>query len=273
MSSDFCILLFNLLFFYLAKAAINPYNYYINFQNPLSSPVADPLVINDKTYMKIGWTQYNETDGYGWFGDLAHVNYQYLTSGPNELQKSIIYDDYGNLKTFEFDLPNGTYAVAVSTGYYGRGYPHQKIKIEGVDFINDEATTISDPYLVRTNNITVSDYKLSMEMGIPDEYTMLNYMDIESVTTSVDNFKRNAEVKIYPNPLTSISLLRCETNQNNLIEIIDLTGKIIFRTYLTEGQTELYSQDFNNGIYLVRVYDKDLKHIYIIKLLVGGKIN
>lgn len=250
-----------------------PGNYYINFQNPVSFPVEDPLIINDKTYIKIGWTQYNETDGYGWFGDLTHANYQYLTSGPNELQKSIIYDDYGNLKTFEFDLPNGTYAVTVSAGYYGRGYPHQKINIEGVDFINDEATTISDPYLVRTKNITVSDYKLSMEMGISNEYTMLNYIDIESIPTSVRSFKNDPAVKIYPNPLTAISILRCETNQNNLIEITDLTGKIILRTFLKDGQTELYSQDFSNGIYLVRVYDRDLKHHYVIKLLVCSKRN
>ena len=247
-----------------------PGNYYINFQDPLSNPVTDPLVVNGKTYLKIGWSQYNETDGFGWYGDLTHVMYQYLSSGPNELQKSVLYDDWAKLKTFEFDLPNGTYTVTVSAGSYGQGYPHQKIKIEGVDFINDEATTVADPYLVRSKNVTVSDYKLSLEMGIENEYTMLNYMDIESIATLVNSLEKSISVGIYPNPLTNISILKCDTNQNNLVEIFDLSGKVIYRMYLKNGQTELLRQNFNTGIYLVRVYDKDLKHFHVIKLLVGS---
>ncbi len=253
-----------------ARSQGDPGNYYINFQNPVSDPVADPLVINGNTYMKIGWTQYNETDGYGWFGDLSEARYQYLSTGPNELQKSIIYDDYGRLKTFEFDLPNGSYTVTVSVGYNGHGYPHQKIRIEGVDFISDEATNVSDPYLVRTKNVTVSDYKLSMEMGVRDEYTMLNYLNIESIATNSEKNPVNDAVKIYPNPLTDISSVSFESGYNNLVEFTDLTGRVILRTRLMNGRAEIYRQNFNSGIYLVRVYEDDFTHCYVVKLLVGN---
>lgn len=158
-----------------------PGSYYINFQNPAGGPTADPLVVDVREYMKIGWNDYDSVAGYGWYGDMAHVMYQYLSTGPNELQKSIIYDDWGRLHTFEFDLPNGTYNVTVSVGWYGRTYSHHKIDIEGVSFVEDEATTPDAPYLVRTREITVEDNKLTMAMGIFDEYTMLNYLDIEGV--------------------------------------------------------------------------------------------
>lgn len=158
-----------------------PANYYINFQDPAAAPLDEPLTVGGKQYLKIGWNDYDSAAGYGWYGDMAHVMYQYLSTGPNELQKSIIYDDWGRLHTFEFDLPNGTYNVTVSVGWYGRTYSHHKLDIEGVSFVDDEATTPGAPYLVRTRQVTVSDYRLTMAMGIFAEYTMLNYLDIEAV--------------------------------------------------------------------------------------------
>jgi len=155
-----------------------PGNYYINFQDPAGAPLDDPLIIDQKTYMKIGWNEYNATDGYGWFGDMQHVMYQYLNNGPDSRQQSILYDDWGRQKTFEFDLPNGRYQVTVSVGWQGRNYAHNQIDIEGVSFVNDEAT---DPYIVRTHEIEITDNKLTMQMGIFNEYTMLNYLDIEAI--------------------------------------------------------------------------------------------
>ncbi len=160
-----------------------PGNYYINFQDPDGNPAGDPLVVDGKTYMKIGWTPYDRALGYGWYGDMDHVLYQWLPSGPNDLQRSVIYDDWGRRKTFEFDLPNGTYGVTVSVGWQGGFYPRNSIEIEGVTFVDDEA---SDPYLVRTRTVTVADNKLTMAMGIFDEYTMLNYLDIEAAGPVAD---------------------------------------------------------------------------------------
>ena len=160
-----------------------PGNYYINFQDPNGDPTADPLVVDGHTYTKIGWNDYDQDLGYGWYGDMAHVMYRYLSEGPNELQKSIIFDDWGREKTFEFDLPNGTYDVTVSVGWEGRSgkYLHNQIEIEGLGFVTDEST---EPYIVRTKQVTVTDNKLTMAMGIFDEYTMLNYLDIEALQPS-----------------------------------------------------------------------------------------
>ncbi len=155
-----------------------PGNYYINFQDPAGQPTADPLVVNDHTYMKIGGDDYSAVDGYGWYAP-SDVNWMttFLSSGPNVLQRSILYSDWGRPSTFEFDLPNGDYNVTVSVGWQGGTYSHNYIAIEGIVFVNDEATS---PYIVRTKRVTVTDNKLTMAMGIFDEYTMLNYLDIEA---------------------------------------------------------------------------------------------
>lgn len=153
-------------------------NFYINFQDPNDSSVNEPLVVNDKTYTKIGWNTYDESLGYGWFGDMAHVKYQNVYNEANILKSTVIYDDWGREKTFEYDLPNGKYNVTISCGWAGRSYKHNLITIEGVSFINDEET---NPYIEVTKQIEVKDNKLTMEMGIFDEYTMLNYMEIVGV--------------------------------------------------------------------------------------------
>ena len=162
------------------RAQGRPGNYYLNFQDPGGEPTADPLIVDSHEYMKIGWNEYpaDPTLGYGWYGDMAHVMSAYATSGPNVLQRSILYDDWGRQKVFEFDLPNGDYLVTVSTGWQGRTYSHNYVEVEGVVFIDDEAAS---PYLVRTKLVKIRDHKLTMNMGIFGEYTMLNYMDIEAV--------------------------------------------------------------------------------------------
>ncbi|MEM7029088.1 MAG: DUF4091 domain-containing protein, partial [Chloroflexota bacterium] len=161
-----------------------PSDYYLNFQDPNGQPTTNPLIVDGKTYMKIGWNEY-EADtslGYGWYGDMAQVEYQYLSNAPNPLQQSIIFDDWGRQKTFEFDLPNGEYNVTVSVGWQGKTYSRNFIEIEGITFVDDEP---SSPYLVRSNAVTIQDNKLTMAMGIFDEYTMLNYLDIEAIPTTI----------------------------------------------------------------------------------------
>jgi hypothetical protein len=158
-----------------------PRDYYINFQDPAGDPMDDPLIVNDKTYMKIGASDYSQVDGYGWYSP-PDVNWAavWLASGPNALQRSILFSDWGRPVTFEFDLPNGEYNVTVSVGWEGRTYLHHKVDIEGVSFVNDEATTPEASYIVRAKTLYVNDNKLTLAMGILDEYTMLNYLDIEA---------------------------------------------------------------------------------------------
>ncbi|MFN7966458.1 MAG: DUF4091 domain-containing protein [Acidobacteriota bacterium] len=165
------------------RASELPSNYYINFQNPAGAPFDTPLIVDGKSYMKIGWQPYSKSLGYGWYGDFSQALYSYLPAAPNELQRSVIYDDFGRIKTFEFDLPNATYEVTVSVGWQGRTDQHNKVVVEGVPLINDET---SSPYLVKTATVTIKDHKLSLEMGKPLEYTMLNYLDIVVIDSDSD---------------------------------------------------------------------------------------
>lgn len=158
--------------------------YYLNFQDPSGEPQADPLVVDGHTWRKIGWEAYDAKRGYGWsgpyIGDASIMLYQYLSDAPvNELQRSIVYDDYGRTDTFNWDIENGKYTVTVSIGWAGHTYSKNKVIIEGQPLYDDVETNDATPYLVKSVTVDVSDGNVTMEAGQLNEYTMLNWMSIE----------------------------------------------------------------------------------------------
>jgi hypothetical protein len=158
--------------------------YYINFQDPAGDPKADPLVVNGQTWLKIGWDAYDPKKGFGWsgpyIGDPTIMLYQYLADAQvDELQKSIIYDDYGRTDTFNWDIENGKYKVTVSIGWEGKTYSKNKVVIEGQPLFDNVETNPTTPYLVKSITVDVTDGNVTMEAGQKDEYTMLNWLSIE----------------------------------------------------------------------------------------------
>ncbi len=131
--------------------------YYINFQDPAGQPTASPLVVNGHTWTKIGWEGYDAKKGYGWsgpyIGDNSIMLYSYLSDAPvDELQRSVIYDDYGRTDTFNWDIENGKYTVTVSIGWYDHTYSSQVVTIEGQKLFDVVATTPSQPYQVSVHH-------------------------------------------------------------------------------------------------------------------------
>ncbi|APR84318.1 Hypothetical protein A7982_09667 [Minicystis rosea] len=159
-------------------------SYYFNFQDPAGEPKADPLVVDGHTWTKIGWEAYDAKKGYGWsgpyIGDASIMLYQYLDDASvSELQKSIIYDDYGRTDTFNWDIENGKYTVTVSIGWEGNTYSKNRVVIEGQPLFDDVETNPETPYRVKSITVDVTDGNVTMEAGQEDEYTMLNWMSIE----------------------------------------------------------------------------------------------
>jgi len=158
--------------------------YYINFQDPEGSPAASPLIIDGKEYIKIGWSEYNAEDAYGWVGGCVSTTramYCYDdAAGFNELQKSALYDDYGKINLFEFDLSAGKYAVTIGAGRAGKGcYDKHNVSVEGVEFLKSYE---SADVIEVSKEIELSDGKLSIQIGdAVGQYTFLAYLKIVPV--------------------------------------------------------------------------------------------
>ena len=108
--------------------------------------------------------------------------YQYLADAPvDDLQRSIIYDDYGRTDTFTWDIANGKYEVTVSIGFDGPDYPKNRVHVEGQPLFDSVATTQAEPYKTASLVVDVTDGNITMEAGQKDEYTMLNWLSIVPV--------------------------------------------------------------------------------------------
>ncbi|WP_170229146.1 glycoside hydrolase domain-containing protein [Polyangium fumosum] len=160
--------------------------YYINFQDPNGQPAANPLVVDGHEWIKVGWEAYEAKRGYGWsgpyIGDPGIMLYKYLTNAPvSELQKSVIYNDYGRTDTFNWDIAKGKYEVTVSIGWHDGTYEKNRVVVEGQTLFDAVATTPATPYRVASVVVDVNDGNVTMEAGQQDEYTMLNWMSIVPV--------------------------------------------------------------------------------------------
>ncbi len=122
--------------------------------------------------------------GFGWsgpyIGNADIMKYDYLSDAPvDELQKSIIYDDYGRTDTFNWDIDNGKYTVTVSIGWQDREYDQNQVIIEGQTLFDSVATTPDQPYQVKSITVDVTDGASRWRQVSPIKYTMLNWMSIE----------------------------------------------------------------------------------------------
>jgi len=158
--------------------------YFVNFQDPAGEPKANPLTVNGHDWAKVGWDAYDAKKGFGWsgpnIGDASIMKFQYLSSAPvDELQRSVIYDDYGRTDTFNWDIESGKYKVTVSIGWYGKTYSKNKVIVEGQPLFVDVETNPTTPYQVKSVVVDVADGNVTIEAGQFNEYTMLNWMSVE----------------------------------------------------------------------------------------------
>jgi len=178
-----------------ADSGIRPRGaYYVNFQDPAGAPTADPLVVDGKTYMKVGWQAYDEKLGLGWSGEkigdpsIALFGFDDV-AGYSDVQKSYVYDDYGRDNLFEFALEPGKYLVTVGVGRPAKGYPGDphNVSVEGVKLIDDELTTNAAPTIEKSTTVDLTDGSLSLVVAGKSAstgnyaYTFLGYLAVEPV--------------------------------------------------------------------------------------------
>lgn len=169
-----------------------PGNYYLNFQDPAGQPTGT-VTYDGHTYEKIGNNLYDPSLGYGWYraADVPQADFYtfydpWFDVQPTALLRSMVINDWGREDVFEYDLPNGVYRVTVGVGYRG-GTRHHKIVIEDEVLIDNETTNNSA--IIRSGTVTVRDKKLSLTMGMYDEVSFLNFLEIEAASPAVTNLR------------------------------------------------------------------------------------
>ena len=114
---------------------------YINFQDPKASRRRSRSSSAVTPGRRSAGTRTTRRRGYGWAGPFIGqpeiMKYQYVSDAPvDELQKSIIFDDYGRTDTFNYDIESGSTTSRCRSA--GRAdVPKNRIVVEG----NSSSTT------------------------------------------------------------------------------------------------------------------------------------
>lgn len=241
-----------------------PRNYYINFQDPAGLPTTTSTQTIDgqtykyylfggKNYLQIGTNNYDRNLGYGWYApNDVHwmMKYDQWFDNGNELQKSVVYSDYGRKATFEFCLPNGNYNITVSIGHRAT-YRKQYVTVEGVEFFKQDTT--SNSCKIKAFPVKITDNKLTLEIGAPEnnEYTMLNYLTAEHIPTNIEEISKN-DIFIYPNPANNF--INIESNFKFSFILKDITGKIIIQKQNLNNNYKLDLNNLKSGIYFISIF-------------------
>jgi len=117
----------------------------------------------------------------------------------------------------------------------------------------------SDVDLCLASKICTDNFQFSCSYPIASDYfSPCNKVNINSL--------KDNNIKIYPNPFSDNFFVFTNTRGN--IEIVDISGKIVYYSELSNGINEISTNHFLKGIYLVKIQDKDngIQLFKIVKL-------
>ena len=99
-----------------------------------------------------------------------------------------------------------------------------------------------------------------MHQAMADElYAYINNLGIYSSTDihSIEDFKNNKEIDIYPNPTHSnfsVEVKDANPSSTNYLSVLDLTGKKVFSKYYSENPTTVNTSEWSSkGMFVVNI--------------------
>ncbi len=72
--------------------------------------------------------------------------------------------------------------------------------------------------------------------------------------TSVGNIENGVSVLVYPNPTNEDLTVDIQNNPKGTLQVLDMTGKVIYSTQTTERKTIINMKPFASGVYMVKYF-------------------
>lgn len=103
-------------------------------------------------------------------------------------------------------------------------------------------------------NITLAPGKQYLKIDVVNGGFNINYVDIESVETNIDEFSStNIEIEIFPNPASDKIVIRSFDFQYSTIEIIDAMGKLVFKKVVAFEPELHLPLNLDDGLYFFKI--------------------
>lgn len=90
---------------------------------------------------------------------------------------------------------------------------------------------------------------------VSDEWSATSLPCNYSTAASINTLKDKEDITIFPNPFNENIFV--SSNNEGYISIMDITGKIIYNSKLSDGINEISTSHFLKGIYFVKIQNKN----------------
>ena len=146
-----------------------------------------------------------------------------LTGEPLKAFIEVLQHDIDSSQIYTCDTINGNYHRLIKGGVYNMQFS-------------------SPGYISKTiNNVSVNDYFK----------TILDVRLIKNIQMIANN--KQDEIKIYPNPFNSTLILNNLPQEDVLVKVSDMSGRLVSIKFINESACELDLSDIEKGIYVLEI--------------------
>ncbi len=152
------------------------------------------------------------------------------------------------------------YACGDSISGYNTFYIQLEPLIEGVGQLKTEIShyqqfegeSITTVRCASINGISIVNYSYN------PPYPGLSAAQCNSILTGIDEDLKQTRFSFYPNPFSeSISIESFDVEQELLVELIDVTGKVVLSEYIKSNYFTFKTIGIDSGIYILRIVSSD----------------
>ena len=188
-----------------------------------------------------------------------------LNTTANELSLGGLYlsDDATNLSKWALpnqELSSGSYFIIWADSEDAQGSSHANFKLSSAGeslFLSDAHQVLIDSVLFPEQIENVSYGRMPNGLG---DFTFLS-PTFEQTNDGANLIPLDDALvfNLYPNPVLDVLYFEIESQSNSTIQIIDVLGRVVFKSDLSAGiiTGELPVSDLNAGLYVVSVRSND----------------
>ena len=188
-----------------------------------------------------------------------------LNTTENELSLGGLYlsDDATNLSKWALpnqELPPGSYFIIWADSEDAQGSSHANFKLSSAG----ESLFLSDSHQVLIDSVLFPEQIENVSYGrIPNGFGDFTFLSptFEQTNDGANLIPLDDALvfNLYPNPVLDVLYFEIESQSNSTIQIIDVLGRVVFKSDLSAGiiTGELSVSDLNAGLYVVSVRSND----------------
>lgn len=106
----------------------------------------------------------------------------------------------------------------------------------------------------------------TMTFTSTNEILTQGFQQAELIRVSTRNWQNDFQVSAYPNPFDQFVNIEKDTQEELLVECVDLLGRVLHQERLTDNVQSIDLSQLASSIYFLKIYNQNGQFIHLIKI-------